>query len=287
MISAKSILTELNRFYKFYLSQATQVEGRNKTRKPMMRVDQVATIILLYHASHFVNFKVFYIEYARKFLRRMFPKMPGYSWFLRMRPDALLFLLKYMQSKTKQNTGVNYIDSTPIKVCHNARINWHKTFRGIAARGHHSLGWFYGFKLHIITNTQGELMDIYLTKGNESDIIGLDKMGKALVGLLIGDRGYISAKHEQVLGARGLKLITRVRSNMKPKPLTSREKFYLYRRSLVETVIGVIKAAYKLENSRIRSIAGFLVQIFGALAAYTIMPMKPALSCGFNPLIRS
>jgi hypothetical protein len=102
MISAKLILTELNEFHKFYLAHVPQIIGGRKTRAPMLRVYQVATIIVLYHVSHFADFKAFYNECARKFLRRMFPRMPEYSWFLRMRPAALQFLCSYIEACRKK-----------------------------------------------------------------------------------------------------------------------------------------------------------------------------------------
>jgi hypothetical protein len=35
-----------------------------------------------------------------------------------------------------------------LAVCDNRRISRHKAFKGVAARGKTSMGWFYGFKLH-------------------------------------------------------------------------------------------------------------------------------------------
>ena len=66
-------------------------------------------------------------------------------------------------------TGIEFIDSTSIKVCHNLRIPRHKVFKGTAARGKGTMGWFYGFKLHIITNHLGDIVAAKLTPANTDD----------------------------------------------------------------------------------------------------------------------
>jgi hypothetical protein len=36
----------------------------------------------------------------------------------------------------------------------------HKVFAGLAERGKTSTGWFFGFKLHLMINYHGELLNI-------------------------------------------------------------------------------------------------------------------------------
>ena len=79
------------------------------------------------------------------------------------------FFLRFLTEKTSQKTDVYYIDSTFLEVCKNQRIYRHKTFKEFAARGVSSCGWFYGFKLHLITNHLGEIVSFSITKGNISD----------------------------------------------------------------------------------------------------------------------
>jgi hypothetical protein len=76
-----------------------------------------------------------------------------------------------------------------IKVCHNRRISRHKTFSNIAQRSKTSVDWFYGFKLHIIINDEGELINCFISSGNLDDRKGLLKMANSLNGnvLLIKD----------------------------------------------------------------------------------------------------
>ena len=45
------------------------------------------------------------------------------------------------------------------RVCHNKRITRNKVFRDYAERGKSTMGWCFGFKLHLICNERGELLN--------------------------------------------------------------------------------------------------------------------------------
>ena len=101
------------------------------------------------------------------------------------------------------------MDSTKIAVCHNRRIKGHKVFKDIGRRGKTSVDWFFGFKLHLVCNDQGELLNIAVTAGNIDDRKPVLTLLKGLSGKVVADRGYISQKlFEQLLTQMGIQLIT-------------------------------------------------------------------------------
>ena len=142
------------------------------------------------------------------------------------------------------------------------------------------MGWFFGFKLHLIINDKGELMSFYLTKANVDDrnIKVLSNMTQSIFGKLFGDKGYISKALSELLFQDGIQLITKVRKNMKKKPLSSSEKILLRKRAIIETVNDELKNICQIEHTRHRSINSFLLNILGALAAYSFFPKKPSIN---------
>tara|TARA_B110000046_G_scaffold157892_1_gene169525 strand:- start:3206 stop:3385 length:180 start_codon:yes stop_codon:yes gene_type:complete len=51
-----------------------------------------------------------------------------------------------------KRTGMSFIDSTLLKVSHIKREKQHKEFKGIAEKSFGTTSWFYGLKLHLVTN---------------------------------------------------------------------------------------------------------------------------------------
>jgi hypothetical protein len=123
-------------------------------------------------------------------------------------------------------TGIAFIDSTSIAVCHNKRIRRNKVFKNLAKQGKTTAGWFYGFKLHLIINDRGEILAFQLTQGNVSDVSMVETLSKGIIGKLFGDKGYISAELGKKLFQRGLQLFTTIKSNMKQKLMNLKDKLY-------------------------------------------------------------
>jgi hypothetical protein len=181
-------------------------------------------------------------------------------------------------------TGIAFIDSTSIAVCHNKRIHRNKVFKGFAKRGKTTSGWFYGFKLHLIINDKGEILAFQLTPGNISDVSMLETLSKGIYGKLFGDKGYISSDLGKRLAKRGLELFTSIRANMKQQLMSLTDKILLRKRSLIETVNDQLKNISQIEHTRHRSVGNFLVNMLGGIAAYCHQPKKPTLKLSSNEI---
>ncbi|MGB3495348.1 MAG: transposase [Elainellaceae cyanobacterium] len=86
--------------------------------------------------------------------------------------------------------GIRFIDATALKVCHNRRIHQHHVFESLAARGNTSVDWFFGFKLHLVVNKFGELLNMAVTPGNMDDRKPVPNLLKEMFGTVFADRGY-------------------------------------------------------------------------------------------------
>ncbi len=130
---------------------------------------EIITIIIHFHQSHYTDFKAFYTIHVQKYLSREFPNLLSYARFVRLMPSTLMPLCAYLKSRYDQCSGISYIDSTKIQVCHNKRIKRNRVFADAATVGKSTMGWFYGFKLHLVVNDRGGLLGVKFTPANQDD----------------------------------------------------------------------------------------------------------------------
>ena len=247
-----------------------------RIRKDTLSESEIITILILYQLSSCKNLKKFYMEY-NGILKTYFPKLPCYNRFLMLERKITHLLPSFISHLFGEETGIYYIDSTPLAVCRNQRIHKHKTFRDLAERGKSSIGWFYGFKLHLIINNEGELMNFKLTKGNVFDNRVIEDLVKynRKESKLFGDKGYICKEEvkNKLRDKYNMELITKSRRNMKHRQydtLSEENKRFLRKRNLVETVIGEIKRLTNITATKIKNVFNYFVNIFSSILTYQL-----------------
>jgi transposase len=250
---------------------------RKRLRATCLSLAELMTLVVLFHQIRYRQFKSFYLNHVCQHLREAFPTLPSYQRCVELLPRCNLALAALFDVLKGQCSGISIADSTPICVCDNLRIGRHRVFKGWAARGKSSTGWFFGFKLHAVINHQGELLNIRLTPGNVDDRKPVPELTKGGFGALYADKGYLSKQLAHTLKQRGLQLITKVRRNMKHVVLSAFDHAILRRRSLVETVFHELKNLCQIEHSRHRSPIHFAVNLLSGIIAYCLMPKKPTL----------
>jgi hypothetical protein len=188
---------------------------RQRARQTILALSKILTLLVYVHWSHYRTFKYYYTEYVLAHLYPYFPHLVGYHRFVELMPRALVPLCCYLYTRKGRHTGIAFIDSTSLAVCDNHRIATHKVFAGLAKRGKTSMGWCFGFKLHLIVNDEGALLAFRLTPGNVDDRQPVAQLAAGLGGQLFEARGSISqALHDLLLG-QGLEFLTKIRRNMR------------------------------------------------------------------------
>lgn len=243
-------------------------------------LSEVMTILVMYHhITGFRNFKSFYQLYiCTGSGKKLFPNAVSYSRFVELIPLSLIPLINCSNNRMGHNTGIAFVDSTKIVVCHNKRINSNKVFRELATRGKSTMGWFYGFKLHLIINEVGEILTAKVTPGNVDDRQPIPEMTESLTGKLFGDKGYISKKLTERLLEGGLQLITPIKKRMQNKLIPLLDKLILRKRVIIETVNDLLKNNANIDHTRHRSPLNFLVNIISGLIAYTYREKFPTIN---------
>jgi hypothetical protein len=257
---------------------------KKRNRRRSLALSEVMTIMVLFHQSGYRNLKQFYLEFVCRYLESEFPNLVSYNRFVEFERDALVPLSAYLQTRRGQCTGISFIDSTKLAVCKNLRIPQHRQFTGIAQRGKTTLGWFYGFKLHLVVSDCGELLAWQVTPGNIDDRRPVEKLARRLFGKLFGDLGYLSEPLKMLLREQNLELITKVKKNMKNKFLNLSDKLLLRKRAIIETVFDQLKNISQIEHTRHRSFWNFLVNLAAGLIAYSWREKKPSLNYNVKEL---
>ena len=260
--------------------QRILLENGEMTRNRACRLSsaEVMTIIIHFHQSHYRDFKNYYLHYVCRQLKPYFPELLSYTRFLALMPGVVVPMCSYLTSKPGKPAGIQFVDYTKIEVCHIMRAKRNKVFEGIAEHGKGTMGWSFGFKLHLIINHLGETVALKLTKGNPDDRQPISEMAGALFGKLYGDKGYISQALTGELLEKGVELITTVRKNMKKKFISLWDRAILKKRFIIETVNDQLKNISYIEHSRHRSAHGFMLNLPGGLIAYCLKEEKPSLN---------
>lgn len=259
-------------------NQQLLAAGQRKRIKPSrMSRAEVMTILVLFHRSGFRDLKRFYTKVVCQYRERDFRHLLSYNRFVELQTDALVLLGALMQTRLGKCSGVSFVDSSKLPVCNNLRIKQNKVFEGVAKRGKTSTGWFYGFKIHLIVSDTGEILAWQMTLGNVDDRKPVPNMTKQVWGKLFGDKGYISQKLSELLGANNVQLITKVKKNMENKFISFFDKLLLRKRAIIESVNDQLKNISQIEHTRHRSVWNFYTNVVAGLIAYTYQEKKPNL----------
>ena len=155
-------------FERWYVKQLISDEMIKRKRGLQIKLSEIITIMISYHASGKTRFKHYYY-YLKTERKDLFLNMVHYDSFIRYVKKALSCLLCMFTAMEGGVTEYMFIDVTPMVVCHNLREKRHKVFKGMAKKGKISTDWFFGFKLHMLLNTHGEVVRLAITPGNIHD----------------------------------------------------------------------------------------------------------------------
>jgi len=256
-----------------------------RNRSFSMTLSEIMAIIIFFPYSGYKTFKDYYEKHVMVNMKADFPGLVSYTRFLELKQKCFFALLIFATSRCGKCTGISFIDSFSLEVCHIKREHSNKVFQNFAKKGMTSMGWFFGFKLHLMINHLGEIIGFFITPGNVADNNEnvLMKLTKKVFGKLFGDKGYlINSELFEKLYNNGVQLITKLRKNMKNKLMLMKDKILLGMRRLIETVGGLLKEQLSLEHTRHRSKIGFFVHIFSVILAYSFREHKPSI--GAKPI---
>ena len=215
-------------------------------RQASLSDSEIMTILLYFHFGTFRNFKHYYLFFIKGTMKSYFPKAVSYNRFVELESRVFFQLMFFLNlGAFGRCTGITFVDSTMIPVCHNLRRYANKVFKGIATDGKGTMGWCHGFKLHLACNDRGEIIAFVLTGANVSDKDPnvFKVLAKRLYGKLFADKGYISQK-------------------------LFYDRMMLRKRYIIETINDMLKNTAQIVHLRHRSVNNFVMNLISALGAY-------------------
>ena len=261
-------------------------DGKKRRNRPTrMSESEMITIMLAFHFNSFRNFKHYYCQCVCKTWKHLFPAALSYNRFVELQPRCFVALVLFLKLACfGQCTGISFIDSTPVPVVHLKRERSMKVFKGIATKTKGTMGWYIGFKLHLVCNERGEILNFVITHANVDDRDGdvITKLTDKLLGKLYADRGYISQTLFGTLWNEGIHIVTGLRSNMKNKLMPIYDKIMLRKRSVIESLNDMLKNVAQLVHTRHRSVHNFIMNLLAAIGAYCFFAIKPGVNFDFN-----
>lgn len=256
---------------------------RNKPNH--MSNTEIMAILILFHSGGFHCFKHYNKEYICTDLKHLFLRLVSYNnRFVELKKEELLPLTIFIKKVLLVTcTGISFVDSTVLRVCHNQRILIHKTFEGLSGRGRSSKGWSFGVKLYLTINNKNEILNFMLTPGNVDDCEPL-KQGRFLEnikGKLCVDKGNVDQAMFENLFLNIIQLVTKVKNNMKNSLMNIANKILFRKKALIETVNNELKNIAQIRHSRHRSFDNFIANTPSAIATFCIFEKKPAIDMNF------
>lgn len=263
-------------FERWYKKQLIGDGVIKRRREWSLKLSEVITIMIAYHQSGIACFKHFYL-YLKAERQDLFTKLVHYDSFMRLIKKAFPAFVCLLKALSGEATEYMFVDATPMTVCHILREKAHQVFKDLAKKGKTSTGWFFGFKLHILFNTRGEIVRLCITPGNVDDRTPVPDLLKGITTRLIGDKGYISKKLFNELFEQGVTLITKIKKNMKNCLMLVQDKLMLKKRYLVETIFSSMKSLGTLIHHRHRCPINAFSHLLAGLVNYQFRTDKPSI----------
>lgn len=266
MVTQLTIFNSLRKKVVFFVNKLKLNQYvNNQGRKLALSISDILSLALFKHSGQ--------IETKKKLWQHMRPKCSYKTMVVNINRFFWLaiYILTLILNYNKKNSHlVKFIDSTDIPVCQNRKAKFHKVMRQFAHWSKTGKGWFYGLKMHLITDLEGKVLAIKFTAGNTDDRAVVIDLARGLDGIFVADAGYIKQELGEEFYQEGKRiLLVKPKANM--KKLATLTDVYLYsQRMRIELNFRALKMFYGLITSLPRSVLGYLANYVYSILAYCL-----------------
>lgn len=110
-------------------------------RKSTISNSEIITILYASHCGNFTNFKHFYTQHIQVYFNDYFPTLVSYNQFIVFFKFMAIPIRMFLKLKCFGTAnGINFIDSTDLKVSLEIRIHNRQVFKNVVEVGYCSIG---------------------------------------------------------------------------------------------------------------------------------------------------
>src|SRR5215210_5434718 len=247
-----------------------QEKYRLRTRgfAPKLTDTEVITMEIVGQIAH-QNCAARVYEYFKSHWQSWFPALGSRSVFMKQTTNLCQVKQMVMSMIFPPASDFHIIDGLPLPICKLARSRRCRSLQDFAdygfcaAKNEH----YYGLKAHIAIDTQGLITFCTLTPANLDERDVLPNLFGEITGILLADKGYISAEKQAELYKNNIDLQTLKRKNMPDNRPETVTKFISKTRKIIETVFSILTEAFDVHRIKARSIYSFASKLSSKLLA--------------------
>jgi hypothetical protein len=256
----------------FYVDDLVKVIKKNHKvgRKPTLCLSEIMVISIIKSQYGIRTWKQLYELIRDRFdTEFVIPTYKNFVCQMNQSSKAILLLMNIIMYLNYLKSGViKIMDSTAIPVCKNLRIWRHKVCKSIASKSKTTTGWFYGLKLHILSDVNGNILMIKFSTGKTDDRVALSRIFEQIHdSLVLAGAGYLSKHLEKKALLNNNFLLTCGRKNQK-KIATILHIVLLNLRPRIESIFSVLKERLNLITSLPRSVNGYMSHYIHVIFGY-------------------
>ena len=254
--------------------------------EPKFTDAEVLTIALVAELAAYQSQRAWF-NHVRKNYLHLFPRLCDRTRYgrriRRLRPAMerirrhLLFLMNVDLSQ------IRVVDSFPLSICHMRRVNSSsQPFEYFATVGYCAAKkeYFYGFRVHLITDLRGVPVGYLLTSGHLHDTKGLvflleewsrlEEFIEKMIQIL-GDKGYVGEEYARRLKEEfGVEILAMRKQYKKDEPVSLYNEIVGKARKIIETTISVLTGKMNANSTNARSIGGLLTNLAAKMTAFNL-----------------
>ena len=102
-----------------FQSQLLNYSERKRIKNSRLSLSEVMTIVVYFHHSRYRDFKHYYQDLILHYHYPDFPNLVSYNRFVELMSFSLVPLIFYLNTRKGQCTGISFIDTMGIPICHN------------------------------------------------------------------------------------------------------------------------------------------------------------------------